>query len=605
MYSGGTIAAPPSPSRLTALAAWLRAALASPRIIAWATALAALLSIPVLFHGFRGDDHTLRGFLLHVPPWAEWAKSPIELFTFFDGDPARTRSLIDHGVAPWWTDPSLRIMFFRPLSAFTHWLDFRLWPTSAALMHLQTVGWYLVLVFASGTLYRRVLGAGWIAGFATLAYALDNNHGLLVEWISNRNALIASAFSVAALIFHDRARRERKARFALISAASFALGLLGGEVALGAVGYLVGYALFLDEAPLRARVASLTPHFVVLAAWLIAYRVGGFGAHGSGIYVDPGRSPFTFLQVALKHIPLLLQGELGGLPPDILIFVPRPSPLIYVGAVALLSVVLIALWPLRRDARARFFGTGALLSTIPAAATFPAGRLMILAGLGLLGLVALVVSGVVDRTRTWRPGPARWAAIYMAAWVGGGHLFASPLLFVIASHQMVILEQIVARYGDALLEAPELARQRVIVVNAPDTFFTYYVMGMRITAGRVAPGTMMVIGAGTRGMELSRRDARTLVVRSDEGFYRGATDLLTRSLDTPMPVGTQVALTGVTVEVTKTNEAGVPTEAVFAFVNPLEDESMRWVEWREKTFMPFVFPKEGETRRIEGQMPSL
>lgn len=593
------------PSRRAAFAAWLRVAFASPRVIGWATALAALLAIPVLFQGFLGDDHTLRGFLLRLPPWAQWAKPPLELFSFYDGDAARTRSLVDHGFSPWWTDLSLRIMLFRPLSALTHWIDFRLWPGSPFLMHLHSVGWYLALVAVVGLLYRRILGAGWIAGFAAVIYAVDHNHGMMVEWIANRNALIAATFGAAALVFHDRARREEKPLFGLISAASLALGLLGGEIALGAVGYLIGYALFFDRAPTRARLSSLAPHGAALGAWLLAYRLGSFGARGSGMYVDPGRSPLAFLHRAAANVPLLLQSELGGPSPDILVFVPHPSPLILIGALAILAVALTAMWPLRGDPRARFFLTGALLSSLPAAATFPAGRLMILPGIGLLGLVAMVAEGVIDRTRTWRSGPPRWAALYVVVWAGGGHLFASPLLMVAAEHQMMILEHIIARYGDSLGDDPALARQRVIVVNPPDTFFSYYMLGMRLTADRVAPGAMMVLAAGTRGIDLERRDARTLAVRSDEGFYRGGTELLTRSPEVPMPVGTRIELSAVTIEVTNTSPAGVPTEAMFTFGKPLEDESMRWVEWRGPTFVPFAFPAIGESRRIEGQTPSF
>jgi hypothetical protein len=436
-------------------------------------------------------------------------------------------------------------------------------------------------------------------------YAFDNNHGVPVEWISNRNALISAVFSVGALILHDRARRERRAGLSALSAACLALGLLGGEGALGTVGYLVGYALFLDEARPRDRVASLAPHLVVLAAWLVAYRVGGFGAHGSDTYVDPAQSPLAFLRAAVTHVPLLLQAELGGLPPDILVFLTDPSPLFVVAAAAIVAVAFVAWWPLRGDARARFFLTGALLSTVPAVATFPCGRLLLLPGLGLLGLVALVVEGVIDRTRTWRPGPARWSALYVTAWVGGGHLFACPLLLVASSCQLVVLEHIVARYSDALGDDPALAGQRVMVVNAPDAFFTYYILGQRVTAGRVYPRALSVVAGGTRPLELTRRDARTVVMRAEEGFYHSPTEVLTRSLGSPMPVGTRVVLSEMTVEVTKTTATGVPTEAAFSFTTPLEDASLRWVEWRGRTFVPFALPAVGEVRRIERQTPSL
>jgi hypothetical protein len=230
---------------------------------------------------------------------------------------------------------------------------------------------------------------------------------------------------------------------------------------------------------------------------------------------------------------------------------------------------------------------------------------MLMPGLGLLGLVALVVEGVVDRTLTWRPGPLRWAALYVAVWVGGGHLFVSPLLMEASMNEMLVVERVVARYSDALGDDRALAGQRVVVVNAVDAFFTYYITAQRITAGRAAPASMLVLAPGTRRVELERRSESALLVRSDEGFYRTGTELLTRRPDAPMPVGTLVELTDVRVEVTRTDASGVPTEALFRFVKPLEDASLRWVEWRGPTFVPFKLPAIGETRRIEAQMPSL
>jgi hypothetical protein len=108
-----------------------------------------------------------------------------------------------------------------------------------------------------------------------------------------------------------------------------------------------------------------------------------------------------------------------------------------------------------------------------------------------------------------------------------------------------------------------------------------------------------------RAMEIERRDATTLVVRSEEGFYRGGSELLTRSPEAPMPVGTRVSYADLTVEVTRTDAAGVPTEALFRFDEPLEDASLRWVGWRGPTFAPFTLPAVGEAQRIEAQTPAL
>ena len=49
---------------------------------------------------------------------------------------------METGAAPWWTLPTLRIAFFRPLAVLTHWADYRLWPDSGVLMHVHSIAWY-------------------------------------------------------------------------------------------------------------------------------------------------------------------------------------------------------------------------------------------------------------------------------------------------------------------------------------------------------------------------------------------------------------------------------------------------------------------------------
>ncbi|GAI85748.1 unnamed protein product, partial [marine sediment metagenome] len=40
----------------------------------------------------------------------------------------------DYGIWPWWTDVNMKGSLWRPLSSFTHWLDYQLFPDSPALM---------------------------------------------------------------------------------------------------------------------------------------------------------------------------------------------------------------------------------------------------------------------------------------------------------------------------------------------------------------------------------------------------------------------------------------------------------------------------------------
>src|SRR5688572_5505320 len=101
---------------------WLRARLAGPRVVLAAVALALVVGAPSLLLGLHADDLYHRGLFVPDPRLASLAQPPSEMFTFYDGDPARTRAAVELGIAPWWTDLEVRIAFFRPLSVATHWL---------------------------------------------------------------------------------------------------------------------------------------------------------------------------------------------------------------------------------------------------------------------------------------------------------------------------------------------------------------------------------------------------------------------------------------------------------------------------------------------------
>jgi len=107
------------------LTAWL----ASPRAPRVIVLLATLLVLPSLRYGLAADDHFQKIGLTHDSEWQLLSEPWYRLFTFYDGDPARTFRIMDLGVSPWWTDPTVTLSFFRPVSAATHLLDYRLWPS--------------------------------------------------------------------------------------------------------------------------------------------------------------------------------------------------------------------------------------------------------------------------------------------------------------------------------------------------------------------------------------------------------------------------------------------------------------------------------------------
>lgn len=592
------------------LAFWqrIRGWLAGDRAVLIAVIAAIVVVSPALAQGLYADDHLHRTYLREDPRFSPMVKPPLELFTFFDGDPGRTRWIIDMGVAPWWTSPEVRVAFFRPLSALTHLADHTFWPDSHLLMHAHSIVWYAALVAVAAALYRRVLGASFVAGLAALLYGIDHTHGLPVAWVANRNALVAGFFALASIAAHDAARRSKRRALGAASPLLFGLGLLAGESALSAFGYLIAYAAFLDPAPVSARVKSLAPHVAVGLVWAAFYRTGHYGVVGSGIYYEPLRHPVDFTGQILVSLPLLVGAELGAPTPDVFTFVPFAIKIVLLAIAAFVivwsSVAVVRL--VRRDAASRFFLVGALLALLPGCATFPAARLLIVPGFGLLGLVARIAAGVIDG-EDWVParGAGRRLTRTFAVWSCGGHLVLSPLLMQVSLLQMNWFGRIVDRLVLGVPDDPSVADKRLVIVNPPDTVFIAYLLVSPHVAGLPTPERLLSFAPGVRAMRITRADERTVVVRADEGFYRRGTELLVRRLDAPMPAGTSVRLTGVTIEIVRADAAGVPFEAAFRFDAPPESSPLLFRQWDGDTLVPFDLPRVGESVELPGRIPDF
>src|SRR5262249_47749401 len=152
----------------------------------------------------------------------------------------------------------------RPLAALSHWIDYRGLDLPPWLMHAENIAWYTLLVFSAAALFRRVIaahgtsrgahGAGTrTAAMAGFLYAVDLGHALPAGWIANRNALIAGAFGLLAVLAHDRARRDGWRPGAIVGPVCAALALLGSEAGVGAVALVVAHALTLDRSAPRQR----------------------------------------------------------------------------------------------------------------------------------------------------------------------------------------------------------------------------------------------------------------------------------------------------------------------------------------------------------------
>ena len=78
------------------------------------------------------------------------------------------RQLVNYGALPWWTYDRLKVSAWRPVSSVTHWLDYRLFGDCPLEMHIHNLAWLALAVALITMLYRRLLGACWIAGLAAV-----------------------------------------------------------------------------------------------------------------------------------------------------------------------------------------------------------------------------------------------------------------------------------------------------------------------------------------------------------------------------------------------------------------------------------------------------
>lgn len=551
-----------------------RAFLERPTLGRWLVAIAVVLCLPSIVTGLQIDDLFHKGLLQGAHPFGPFAKGPLRLFTFLDGDPARTRLMTAEGIFPWWTGESIRLAFCRPLSAATHWLDYVLWPGAPWLMHVHSYAWFALVVAASTALYRRILGATWIAGLAALMFAVHDAHAIPATWIANRNATIALLFGLLTLWAHRRR--------SLWAPVSLAVALCAGESALSTVALLVSHALFLEDEPIRRRLGRLFLYLPVLVVWVVAYRHFGFGTHGSGLYFDPGREPLRFALAAMERLPLLFLGTLVALPVDAAFFAPRGVQLALVVS-AWFVTLLVAVWVhpvVRARPTARFFALITVLSLVPSCATIPSGRLLMFASFGAMGLFAEAMAHGAER-------PARAMLVLRVA--------IAPLLLVVGNFQMPVAGTLIERFARSLPTDPALPSQDLILITSFDVAASGYVSMKRELMGGPRPLHTHVMAVGDRDVMVTRLDERSLLVRPRGGFLADNFSRLFRG--EPFAVGARVEWVNATIEVTEVNE-GRPMAARFTFREPLEDRGYRFMKFAGKALVPFALPAVGETVTI-------
>ena len=570
-----------------------RVLLASPKAPYLIAALALLLTASSLGNGLLIDDHFHRMVAQDGRGYLGDVRLRLDQFAFFPGDQSFRARAQDLGFWPWWGS-HVKIMFLRPVTAATHWLDSTLWPHSSWAAHLHSVLWYGALVLAAGALYRRTLAVPWARGLATLLFALDSGHALPAGWLATRNMTLSVLFGVAALMCQHRSRSDGWRPGRWLGPAALGLSLLSAEYGVGALAYLLAYALVMEQGTWQKRALGMLPYLGVGAAWQLVHRALGYGVANTGLYTDPLHQPTAFAAALVERAPVLLASQLTLPFADVATGLPeRFGPALVLASLLLLGLFAWLFRPqLALERSQRWYALGALFAVIPSCTTFTHSRMNLFASIGAAALVA----GFAERAvaATTRSLLTRTIAVALVL----RHTLLSALLLSVNAAIPKKFANLLLAADRSLPSDPALAKQTLVVVNTPHVFASNFTITMR-QHGDDYPGTwperIRTLGESVQAVQVRRIDLHTLEVEVADGYLGAPLYHIAWTPRDKRPAGFTVELADSRFEVMEATPDGRPLRVRARFAEPLESPHYRWVAWQRDHFSPFALPGVGKS----------
>lgn len=559
---------------------------------ALAVGLALVLRARAISVGWMLDDYAQLAYLEHEPPVA---RARWDLFSFVrSGD--ELHRYMELGRIPWWTDPEMRLAFFRPLSSWLAAADHALFGVDPLGPHLHSLLWLAALLVVAGILFRSQLGLR-NGTLALLGYALEEGLTLPVGWICNRNALVASALALGALYRSRRGSRRDRA----LSIVLFALALLAGEYAIAALGYFAAFAFFdsrarragprVEPAPAGSRPPAARWSFVAImlalaAGYVVLHRALGYGAKKFPFYVDPFGQPLRFVPWSFAQATSLLGDLALGRPAG------APPPLVTLAAAVLVTIVLARLAP-----RSRPLLAGALLSLVPLSAALAGPRMLVLPAIGFAAAIGeALASSVAIVSSASRALLARAGAALLAACVVFVHAVQGPrrafreLGEIARTNQARLRAMLAAPLDDA--EAP---RERWVLLSVADPTTLLYFQTVRHLFGHALPRGFFVLTTTPGAQLLTRTASDEIELRSPRsGLFGSPLAAVMRPADEGLAQGETIAAGGLRITVAERGKLGPSTLRV-RFDAPADDRSLRFLIVTPKGYERFTLPPIGET----------
>jgi hypothetical protein len=583
---------------------------------------AVLVMLPAFKVGLVADDLVQRAVELgpdQLPARLQetgMAQNPGSLATVLhDLFPGITRmaQAKEYGVLPWWAPDDLKLGLWRPLTAFTHWLDYRLFPDSPALMHAENIVCFAVIVFLAAIIYRKLMGAGWAAGLAAVLFLLDGNTYFPVMFVANRGFILSLFFGLMCLYEHHQWRFAKSRSGLALSALFLALSLFANEGGASTFAFILAYALVLEPGSFRGRSLTVLPAILVIVLWRIIYQLSTSGVAGVGGYIDPANEPFQFAHAVIPRTIVLLGAQMSSIAPELLLAVKpslQPAATAFYGLLFVAALAVFLPW-LRRDKIAVFWLAVMVLAAIPAATVLPLSKNLGFVAFGAYGLIASFISGLAGRPirlpERLRYRIPAWAVciLLLLAHVPGA--IAGRILTAFALQPIFKGLPHFANVG----LSPDVGDRNIIVINDPCVLALAYTPFYKAYYHQPLPRSIRTLVPGSTGFDILRTDDRTLVIQAKAANIFSCDDLgpihpfyaaSAASTAIGEPQCKRCSLDGLTVEVLESAASGSASRVKFQFNTPLESAGFLWVQWDwpSGSFKPFQPPAIGQSVTLPG-----
>ena len=545
--------------------------------------------------GFQADDYIFLNMLRRHPlPYSRW----LGLWSFCD---VPTLESI------WWFEGQGVSAFWRPLPSIIFEGSVRVFGEQAFPLHLLSV---MVHGLVGGTLFllvRRVTGRPLVALLAGLVFLSCEDHSMGVGWISTMTDLVCVLFVNLSLLTHALWLERRRPWTLAASLATLMCALLSKESAVVAPLIIVLMTLFVprgcdealpqpDVSSLRNRVGaflrdwfSWTPAIALLIAYLMTYRLLGFGGISSGMYIDPFGHPGRYAAHLVGHLPVMWLATLSPVPPSLAMFLPATIPPLAVAGVVAFVVWVAGLRSMRSSALVAWAMALYILALLPQISTDASERALYFPAIGSSILLALLLVQIGPIAR--RIAPAARHSPILTRMVGWAVLVGvlAPGIVLSAAMPFMYLPSFEKLNQDAASIFPHLEERRpdhVVLLNTPGSFHTFYMSAIvRYHSGR--PIDVPVLSSMNGVVSVERADDRSFVLRADrKGWLTNVFAAILRSPKPPKP-GRIYDKGLFTATLLETSTDGRDVLAVgFHMDRPLDDPALLFLRWDGRAFSP-------------------